>query len=107
MTTNELTNNIIRILQLNRIYCWRNNNSGAMGRRGIIKKGVADIIGIMPNGIHIEIEIKNKETKDKMSQEQREHKENIINSKGIYIIANSVDDFIEIFNKELTKKKRV
>lgn len=53
-------------------------------------KGVADIIGVLPNGQFLAIEVKN--AKGRQSLEQKIFEKNVKANHGIYILARSIDD---------------
>jgi hypothetical protein len=105
MKETTIQNRIITKLQSNGVYCWRNNNGATFdpkmngGRGGYrsnpqARKGVADIIGILPNGIHLEIEVKT-ET-GKQSADQAIHQKRVESLGGVYILARSVKDILHL-----------
>jgi hypothetical protein len=56
-------------------------------------KGVPDIIGLTRAGKFLGVEIKNKDTKDKLSAEQQSFFYNILEKNGLYFVVNSIEDF--------------
>lgn len=54
------------------------------------KKGIADILAILPGGIHLEIEVKSKV--GKQSPDQAIHQKRVEALGGVYILARSVKD---------------
>lgn len=92
---------IIKKLQSSGVYVWRQNNGATWdakmngGRGGYrasaqSKKGIADILGVLPGGIHLEIEVKT--AVGKQSPDQRVHQKRVEDLGGVYILARSVKD---------------
>lgn len=92
MTTNELTKNVIKYLNLNGHFVSRVNNSGSRGRQHVISKGFPDIAGCSKSGKALFIEIKNAKTKDKLSEAQKEFQHNVNIRDGIYLIVSKFED---------------
>ena len=97
-TSNDLTRTIIwDMYWVREGVAYRINNGAVYDkkrgiyRKGIQRKGIPDIIGII-NGQFIGIEVKI--GKDKQSAEQKEIQKEIIESGGIYFIAKSYDDYL-------------
>ncbi len=67
-----------------------NNGRGGYRFSSQGKRGVADIIGILPGGQHLEIEVKS--TVGKQSPEQMIHQKRVEELGGMYIVARSVKD---------------
>jgi ketopantoate reductase len=104
-SANELTKAILRYLNLNSFFCWRNNTVGIWDeKKGIFRKnaglnGIADIIGIeKKTGRFLAIEVKF--GKDEMSYEQLAFMSEIERAGGIAIVARSIDDVIDGINKK-------
>lgn len=95
--TNDLTQSVIDFMNLKGNYVWRNNNITRGKHRNVIKKGKADIIGMLSCGIHIEIEIKNAEIKERLSQEQKEHGALVLLKEGFYVVIRSLGEIIEMY----------
>jgi hypothetical protein len=85
-TASEIT--AIAIYDLKRLgyNVWRNNNLAVKGRAFIGKRGVADIIGITKQGLHVECEVK--KCGDKLSKVQIEHLTMITDCGGLTFIAH-------------------
>lgn len=93
--TNNLTNSIIELLTFKGHYVYRVNVQGTYDpvrqiRRKMKKesRGIADIVGLLSSGIHIEVEVKADD--DKLSQEQKEHGLKVLEKGGIYLVAHSL-----------------
>jgi hypothetical protein len=92
---------VIKALQKAGVYCWRNNNGATYDPKinryrsnPLAKKGIADIVGILPDGRHLEVEVKTKT--GKLSPEQVMHGKRVRELGGTYIIARSVEDVKEL-----------
>jgi len=91
---------------------WRNNRIDAMalgagGRLRRVKAGVdgqADLSGIGPGGVRIEIEVK--AGRDKMSKSQIAFQAMILNHGGIYIEARDVDECMAALREEIRQRTR-
>lgn len=94
---------ILEYLQFKGIFCWRN----AVGSREVIrngkkkvymfgKKGISDILGVMPDGRFLAIEVKTK--KGKTSQYQTMFLNDVANMGGVAFVARSIDD-VDFFFK--------
>lgn len=97
-SANNLTEAIITYLNLNGHFVWRQNNSGIYDATKKIfrknkkqKKGIADICGITKTGFGLYVEVK---IADKLSNDQKLFRDEIIKRNGIYIEARSLDDVI-------------
>lgn len=93
-----LTNFVVAYLGSRGHLVWRNNTTGVFdpssGRFRMnpkIRRGVADVIGLTKEGIHLEVEIKI--GRDRMSLFQDNHAKEIIRRSGIYIVAKTIDGF--------------
>ena len=88
---------ILEYLKLvKKIYCWNNRNVGVFKNGGYIPsgiRGISDILGILPDGKFLAIEVKTE--KGKPTEEQLSFLHNIINNNGIGFIARSVKDVEE------------
>lgn len=63
-------------------------------------KGVADIIVCMkPSGQYVAIEIKNAQTKDRMSKDQEDYKDAIIDTGGTYLVITRYQEFLDWYEK--------
>ena len=94
----EIVNAIIEYLQYKKIYCWRNQSTGVydvknQAFRRLPKyalNGVSDILGILPNGTFLAIEVKTKT--GVASQNQKDFIQEIKKRKGVAFIARSIDE---------------
>ncbi len=92
---------ILDWLNRNRIFCWRNNTMGVYDpKTGTYRKGskfsltgVSDILGILPNGRFLAIEVKSKT--GKVSNEQHAFINKINKTNGLAFVARSLDEVIE------------
>ena len=85
-------------LKLKGLYVWRQNQAavplaGGGFRRFNGLKGVSDILGILNDGRFLAIEVKNE--KGKMSPEQDEFQQNIVDRGGVALCVHSLDELIE------------
>lgn len=86
------------ILRLNNEghYVWRNNTVGVFDprtksyRANVTHRGVADVIGMTRNGIHLELEIKI--GRDKQNEYQVGHQEAIEQHGGLYFLVKTEQD---------------
>ena len=73
---------------------WRSNTGVArMGPRRIVRFGVpgqADLTGILPRGVRLEIEVKT--NAGQQTPEQKNYQRIIERFGGVYVLARSVDD---------------
>ena len=98
MLEQDIQKVILDYLRYKKIFCWKVNNAGIYKKKtgayiptGLL--GVSDIIGLLPNGLFLAIEVKRpgKEPLDN----QKEFLENIRKNNGVGLVAYSVDDVIE------------
>jgi hypothetical protein len=98
MTSNELTQYTLKVLNLSGYECWRNNNLAVKGRVFTGKKGVPDIIGFCRRtGKFIGVEIK--VGKDRLSKEQTDFL-NELQKSGIAHIVKTVEDADQILKNK-------
>jgi VRR-NUC domain len=107
-STNRLTKNALRVLDLNGFNVWRQNNGAVYDRKvGAFRKnsstpGISDIIGFhKKTGQFIACEIKN--GKDRLSNEQVIFLELVKKSGGISIVIRSNDDLEHFFKPNWQK----
>ena len=93
----DIQRKILQHLKKQGVYCWRNNTTGIYDQKlktyrtsPYALKGVADILGILPDGKLLAIEVKTK--KGVVSQDQALFGRRIRENNGVYIIARSVSD---------------
>lgn len=106
MSANELTKQILEYLLERNVFAWRQNTGGVFdprtGRfRTAAKKGISDILGILPNGVVIAVEVK--WGKDRLSPEQEGFLACIKRQNGIAMVARTFDQFAEEFEKEYSR----
>lgn len=98
MKETEIQKTILEALWYNKIFAWRNNNTPIYDqKRKVFRampigsiKGVSDILGIMPDGRFLAIEVKKKGTY--ASKEQKEFLKNINDNGGLGFVARDLDD---------------
>lgn len=88
---------ILQYLKARRVFCWRQNVGGIVDGRGRYVQfgltGCSDILGIMPGGRFLAIEVKT--PKGRVSPAQDKFRRNVEGSGGLYILARSIDDVAE------------
>lgn len=106
-TANGITRNIIRVINLTRgAVGYRINNVGVwdaakgVHRAGNTERGLPDVIAIL-NGRFVGIEVK--AGRDKMSDFQRQRKQEIEKAGGVHFECRSTDDFL-LFWEHLKKE---
>lgn len=94
---NHLTEATIRIARAYGVDCWRQNNTAVFDKKAGAyrafqgRKGVADVIGILPNGRWFAAEIK--AGSDRLSDDQRDFLEMIASRGGFAVVVRDVVDF--------------
>ena len=81
-------------LKIRRVYCNRHDcGAGDMGHGFAVYgiKGAGDIIGLLPNGKHFEIECK-KGAGGRLSKDQIKRKKKITNNNGLYFVVHGVEE---------------
>jgi hypothetical protein len=86
--------NILAYLSLRNIWAWRSNNLAVPGRRFIGEPGLPDIVGMLPGGRFLGIEVKTKT--GKQSDDQKAFQARCEKEGGLYILARSLDDVMEV-----------
>ena len=89
----------LNYLERRGVYCWR-NNTGARGRVKYGKVGSPDIIGIMPNGRFIGVELK--KPKGRLSDKQRRFHKDALRNNATIIVARSVEELHTKYKREIT-----
>ena len=99
MLEKEIENQILEYLNHLGLYCWKNQSVGVWDQRKKIyrrpmnkfhRNGVADILGILPDGRLLAIEVKS--AKGRLSDHQKEFLKNVEDNNGLAIVARSLDD---------------
>ena len=90
---------ILDYLHLRKIYCWRSNNIPVPTKDGKFRRfagvrGMADIIGVLPGGRLLAIEVKS--DKGQPSPEQEAFGQAVNEAGGLWFIARSVEDVMEV-----------
>ncbi len=86
---------ILEYLQYSGYYVWKNHSTGIFNAKGggfipTGKPGVSDILGILPNGRFLAIEVK--KPKGRLSEHQVQFIDDINKNKGLAFVAYSIDD---------------
>lgn len=104
LTESEILAQCYNWLLRNGVFCWRNNTGAHKTEAGHYVRygapGSPDIIGILPNGRFIGVEIKS--AKGKQSKDQKIFQRRVEKWNGIYIIARSIDDCEKFIKPLLT-----
>lgn len=97
MSESRIQTAILKKLQSSGVLCWRNNNQATYDNRlggyrhnPYARRGVSDILGVLPGGKHLEIEVKGPD--GKQSPDQAVHEKRVTELGGVYILARSVKD---------------
>lgn len=97
----NIKNAILDYLKYRKIFCWLTNTQGNFNKftntfykNPRLLRGVSDIIGIMPDGKFLAIEVKSE--KGKISDYQKEFLNNIRERNGIAFVARNIDDVNEV-----------
>lgn len=78
------------------IYCWTNKTQGTYDphkkifRRNTTKKGISDILGVLPDGRFLAIEVKSKS--GRLSPEQAEFIDRVNDLGGLAFVARSLEE---------------
>lgn len=98
----DIQSAILKYLRMRGIFCWRQNNVGVydQNKKRYIRpnsrfhlRGVSDILGVLPDGRLLAIEVKSR--KGVVSIDQRTFLDSITQSKGVAFVARSLDDVIQ------------
>lgn len=100
--TSDTTKAIIDYLNFLGHYVWRNQTVGRVGGFAYSsKRGIGDIVGMLNDGTHIEIEVKT--GRDRASEYQLQHADKVHLKHGIHIFAKTFDDFERQFKQLLPR----
>ena len=93
----EIQSAILEYLHARRIFCWKEHSAGIPIENGtrfmpIGLKGKADILGVLPSGRFLAIEVKR--PSGRLSPDQEDFLENINVNGGLAFVAKSIDDVI-------------
>jgi hypothetical protein len=101
LSEKEIQNQILEYLYNRGVFCWRQNTVGVYDeKRGCyirnnsryVIRGVSDILGVLPNGRILAIEVKSR--KGKVSPDQEAFLKNVLLKGGVAILARSLEDVI-------------
>jgi len=106
MKETSIKNQILDYLALRNIFCWLTNTQGNFNQKTKsyyknprLLNGVSDIIGILPDGKLLAIEVKSNETKNKkgdfkntLSEYQEDFLKRVSALNGVAFMARSIDD---------------
>lgn len=103
----DIQKSILDFLRLKGIYCWKQHNTGIYQvKTGSYipsgKRGVADILGILPTGRFLAIEVKR--PGGVLGDYQIEFLASIRNNGGLGVCVSSLDEVINLINDTLRKK---
>lgn len=110
----QIESGILTYLKLKGIYAWKNNSTGVFdpktkkfrkNKNPFVLNGVSDILGILPNGSLLAIEVKLDNThltkKTYPTEDQKTFMENINKHRGVAFVARSVEDVASVLSKIL------
>lgn len=104
-TERQIQNEILRTFATrNDMRIWRANVGAAKYKGRLVMFGVpgqADLTGILPGGIRLEIEVKSPE--GRQTKEQKAYQSIIERFGGCYILARSIGDVERIISKYINK----
>ena len=87
---NEIQKDILAWLKAHGVLAWRNNNRPRKGTIFLGKKGLGDIIGVLPCSAFLSIEVKTKD--GRLSAEQKEFIDIVTACGGKAFLARSVPE---------------
>lgn len=101
----DIQKGILQYLDVKRIFAWRNNTGGGYqsnpsGKSYFVRfsvKGAPDIIGIMPNGKFLAIEVKR--PGQLPSEDQLWFLKEVASKGGVAIVASSIDEVETVFKE--------
>lgn len=107
MSEKQIENTILNWLEWKGIFAWKTKTVGTFDVRSgrflkgskLYRKGVSDIIGILPDSKLFAIEVKSK--KGYVQPHQKEFIEQINNRGGLAFVARSIDDVEEKLDRYL------
>lgn len=99
----QVQNQVLCYLSAKKIYHWRQNTGSFKVNDRYIRsgmKGISDILGILPDGRFLAIEVKRSKG-GRVSPEQQAFLQAIKDNNGIALVINSLDQLIDELNKIL------
>lgn len=90
----DLQTQILNYLREKGVFCWKQNSSGVRGRKAPIR-GIPDILGVLPDGRFLGVEVK--KPGGKPSAEQVEFIQRIIQNQGVALIIYKFSDILQLW----------
>lgn len=112
-TEKQIEIQILQMLRLCNVFCWKMDRQGTFdpklksfrtNRNPFKIKGVSDILGILPNGQFLAIEVKSE--KGKLSKEQQAFLDNVKLNGGVGVVAKNISQVVEGLREQLKNNKR-
>lgn len=102
LSESDIQKLILQYLGLKKIFCWRNNtgsgmNTNANGKEYFVRfgvKGAPDILGMLPGGRFLGIEVKRKD--GIVSENQKDFLQQINDNGGLGFVARSLEDVMKV-----------
>ncbi len=99
---------ILEYLRYRGIFCWKNNTAGiyVKSRNTYIPShapGVSDILGILPGGKFLAVEVKSE--KGRVSPHQQQFLDEITARGGLAFVARSIEDVEQALSPHLPQKR--
>jgi hypothetical protein len=96
MNETAVVKQCLQVLSYLHIYAWRNNTQGTYlkAKNAYMfhgKRGVADIIGLLPSGRFLAVEVKAPKKLKGQSEVQKEFQAEIEKNGGIYLLVDSAE----------------
>jgi penicillin-binding protein-related factor A (putative recombinase) len=107
-TEKQIQNSILVMLRHYKIFCWQNDSVGIFdAKKGVYRKnnssfyikGVSDILGILPDGKLLAIEVKTPQRIKNTTEHQERFIKEINLNNGIAFVATSVNQTKECLEK--------
>src|ERR1700709_2284493 len=96
LSASDITKTALLLLKLQHICAWRQTNTTTHRRKGIVNKGVGDILGYTQNGQARMVAAEVKTIGDRLSPDQREFLGNLSKAGGIAYIATQVNNQVQL-----------
>lgn len=102
MKESELKSEVIRLLKLKGIFCWNNRNVGVYNPKTgkyipSPVRGVPDIIGVLPNGRMIAIEVKTR--RGQLTVYQKEFLMQLEHNNALVGVVRSIEDVVKLLEQ--------
>ena len=114
MREKEIENLILEYLKLRNIFAWKNNTMGVYDKnRGTYRKnmnkyainGVADILGVLPDGKFLAIEVKT--PKGKVSPAQQNFLDRVNKENGLAFVARGLEEVVTKIKEYNNEQRRI